>query len=329
MDNDAKRRPLYLGKILQERTDEEHFLTTAQLMQILEEEYGIKSHRQTIKSDLELLQSFGMDIQEIKSTQNRYNLVSRQFDIAELKLLIDAVESSKFITSRKSEELVAKLCSLASNHCAMELKRNLCVEGRIKPGNEKIFLIVDTINEAINRGKKIRFQYFRFDEHKEHKLRKDGKYFYISPLNLVWNGDYYYVIGVFDFTRTIGSFRVDRIAKCPEILDYDVTAPKEDFDLNTYINTTFRLYNSEHSQVELVCDNDMMDAIIDRFGEEVETHRHTADSFKAVVNVAVSHVFFSWVFGFGGKVKIKAPEDVRQRYIEMATQAVWSAQEEA
>ena len=155
MDNDAKVRPLYLGKIFMEMTDEEHFLTTSQLIQILDEKYGVKAHRQTIKADIELLKRFGMDIQEIKSTQNRYNLASRQFDVAELKLLIDAVESSKFITKQKSAELVAKLCSLAGENRAAELKRNLCVEGQIKPGNEKIYLIVDTINDAIKAKKKI------------------------------------------------------------------------------------------------------------------------------------------------------------------------------
>lgn len=137
MDNNAKLRPLYLAKILYERTDEGHYLTTMQLAQILEEEYGIPAHRQTIKTDIELLQQFGMDIQEVKSTQNRYNLISRQFEIAELKLLIDAVQSSKFISKERSEQMVSKIVTLAGQHKAEELKRNASVEGRVKSENRQ------------------------------------------------------------------------------------------------------------------------------------------------------------------------------------------------
>lgn len=148
MDNNAKLRPLYLAKILYERTDEDHYLTTMQLAQILEEEYGIPAHRQTIKTDIELLQQFGMDIQEVKSTQNRYNLISRQFEIAELKLLIDAVQSSKFISKERSEQMVSKIVTLAGQHKAEELKRNASVEGRVKSENRQDLLIVDAINEG-------------------------------------------------------------------------------------------------------------------------------------------------------------------------------------
>lgn len=317
MDNDAKIRPLYIGKILTELTDEEHYLTTAQIMKILEEQYGIKSHRQTIKADIELLQRFGMDIQEIKSTQNRYNLISRQFDVAEIKLLIDAVESSKFITAKKSAELVEKLSSLAGENKSAELRRNLTAEGKIKPGNEKIYIIVDTINDAINQKKKISFQYFQYNVRKEQQLKRNGEPFIFTPLHLVWNGDYYYVIGVFDYQQRIGNFRVDRIACCPKILDEPAVEPPKGFDINNYLNTTFRMYNSEHCDVELICDNSVMDSIIDRFGKDVTTYANDMTSFRVVVNVATSHVFYSWVFGFGGLVKIKAPQEVKDKYEEM------------
>ena len=148
MDNEAKLRPLYLAKILYEQTDEEHFLTTAQLMQILEEQYGIRSHRQTIKAEIELLRQFGLEIEEVKSTQNRYNLFGRRFDAPELKLLMDAVESSKFITAAKSKELVEKLSTLASCHTAATIKRNVSCEGRIKPGNEKIYFIISFFDSS-------------------------------------------------------------------------------------------------------------------------------------------------------------------------------------
>lgn len=317
MDNDAKLRPLYLAKILYEMTDEDHYLTTAQLIQILEEKYGIKSHRQTIKAEIELLKQFGLEIEEVKSTQNRYNLYGRTFDTPELKLLIDAVESSKFITSGKSKELVQKIGSLASDHIASSLTRNVSCEGRIKPGNERIYLIVDAINEAINKRKKISFQYFQYNVRKEQKLKHNGEPYVITPLHLVWNGDYYYMVGVYDYKQRIGSFRVDRIAKSPVILNEEGTPAPEEFDIDKYINTTFRMFNSEHAEVELICDNEVMDSIIDKFGADVTTYANDMTSFRAVVNVAVNHVFYSWIFGFGGKVKIKGPGNVKDAYKKM------------
>lgn len=322
MDNDAKLRPLYLAKILYEMTDEDHYLTTAQLIQILEEKYGIKSHRQTIKAEIELLKQFGLEIEEVKSTQNRYNLYGRTFDAPELKLLIDAVESSKFITSSKSKELVQKIGTLASDHIAASLIRNVSCEGRIKPGNEKIYHIVDAINEAINKKKKISFQYFQYNVRKEQKLKHNGEPYVITPLHLVWNGDYYYMVGVYDYKQRIGNFRVDRIAKCPLILNEEGTHAPEDFDIDEYINTTFRMFNSEHAEVELICDNEVMDSIIDKFGAEVTTYANDMTSFRSVVNVAVNHVFYSWVFGFGGKVKIKGPEAVKEEYKCMVQNAL-------
>jgi predicted DNA-binding transcriptional regulator YafY len=324
MDNTAKLRPLYLAKILYEQTDEEHYLTTVQLMQILEERYGISAHRQTIKADIDLLKQFGLEIEEVKSIQNRYNLYGRQFDIPELKLLIDAVESSKFITANKSQELVDKLSRLAGEHASAGLKRNVCCENRVKPGNEKIYLIIDAINEAINENKKISFQYFRYDVNKKQQLKLDGKSYVITPLHLVWNGDYYYMIGVYDYKQRLGSFRVDRIAKRPTILEEEGTPAPEGFDVNEHINTTFRMFNSPHAEVELICDNNVMDSIIDRFGEEVSTCPYDQHSFKAVVNIAVSNVFFSWVFGFGGKVKINSPAHVKAQYADMLRTAVTS-----
>ena len=320
MDNDSKLRPLYLAKILYEQTDEEHYLTTVQLINILEEKYGISAHRQTIKSEIELLRKFGIEIEEVKSVQNRYNICSREFENSELKLLIDAVESAKFITARKSKELVAKLSSLAGDYGAEKLKRNVCCEGRIKSDNERIYIIVDTINEAINEGKKISFPYFQYNVKKQHQLKHDGEAYVLSPLHLVWNGDFYYLVGVAE-DNTIRNFRVDRIAKCPTILEENSSQTPEDFNIDDYINTTFRMFNAEHTDVELLCDNDVIDSIIDRFGENIEITEAATENFRITVNVATSHIFYSWIFGFGGKVKILGPEKIKEEYIEMLNKA--------
>ena len=177
MDNNAKLRPLYLAKILYERTDEDHYLTTMQLAQILEEEYGIPAHRQTIKTDIELLQQFGMDIQEVKSTQNRYNLISRQFEIAELKLLIDAVQSSKFIPKERSEQMVSKIVALAGQHKAEELKRNASVEGRTKSENRQDLLIVDGkthLVSALVYTEIMKFNFSKIHVHSPQSTRSSG-----------------------------------------------------------------------------------------------------------------------------------------------------------
>ncbi len=311
MASESKARLLYLLKILEQYSDEDHPLTTSDLLAMLVDKYGISAHRITLKNDIETLQSYGVDIEVINSSQNKYYISNRLFELPELKLLIDAVESSKFITAGKSKELVQKLSSLTSMHNSELLVRNMSCEGRIKPGNEKIYYIVDCINEAINRNKKISLYYFQYNVRKEQKLRHEGKPYIITPLHLVWNGDYYYMVGVYDYKQRLGSFRIDRIAKCPTILDEEGTPPPEGFNIDDFINTTFRMFNSNHAEVELICDNSVMDSIIDRFGEDVTTYANDMTSFRAVVNVAVNHVFYSWVFGFGGKVKIKSPIDVK------------------
>lgn len=321
MNGDSKLRLLYLAKMLFELTDEDHFLTISQMKGILEEQYGIPSHRQTISTEIDLLQRFGMDIQEVKSTQNRYNLVSRRFDDAELKLLIDAVESAKFIPKEKSSALAGKLSTLSSKNRAEKLRRNVSVVGRIKSNNNKIYTIIDGINEAINNQRKISFKYFKYDGQKKKVLRHDGKPYIVSPLHLVWNGDYYYLVGIRDDTECLGNFRIDRIASNPVIIDEAAYPAPDGFDISEYINTTFRMFSGDTTEVELICDNSTMDAIIDHFGEDVTTYSHDTVSFRAVVTVSTSHIFYSWIFGFSGLVKISGPATVKEEYRRMVRSA--------
>jgi predicted DNA-binding transcriptional regulator YafY len=321
MNTDPKLRPLYLAQILYERTDEDHYLTTAQLMEILEKEYGIKAHRQTIPADVAALRSFGMEIQEVMSSQKRYNLISREYDIAEIKLLIDAVESSKFITKRKSEELVAKLSKMAGRNQAENLKRNIAAEDRIKYDNESIYLIIDGINEAINAGKQISFLYFKYDVRKEPRLRNDGKPWVFSPHKLVWNGDFYYMVGVFDNGKRVGTFRVDRIMRRPDILEADALPFPADFDFDKYLQASFRMYGTKFTTVDLICKNDVMDAILDKFGKDVTTYAYDMENFRAEVDVVPSSVFYSWVFGFEGDVRINGPANVKEEYRQIVLKA--------
>ena len=317
MDKASQLRPLYLARILYDRTDEDHALSTAQLMDILETEYGIKTHRQTIPSDVALLRATGMEIQEAKTDQKRYNLISREYDIAEIKLLIDAVQSSKFITKAKSEALVTKLSKMAGQNQADKLKRNIAAENRIKYDNESILLNIDAVNEAINQGKKIQFYYFKYNVRKEPKLRNKERPFTFSPYKLVWSGDLYYMVGVFDRHKDVGTFRMDRILRRPEILEEEADSLPEGFDFDKYLQTSFRMYGVEHKMVELLCSNDVMDGILDKFGKDVTTYAYDMEHFRAEVDVVPSTVFYGWVFGFGGAVTINGPQDVKAEYEEM------------
>ena len=322
MENMTKLRPLFVAQILFENTDEDHLITIAEILQILHDKYGIDSYRATIKTDIEMLMEAGFDIEFVKSSQNQYHIISRDFDIAELKILIDAVESAKFISKDKSQKLVEKISKLAGPFAADELKRNIDVERRIKPGNEKLLFIVDAINDAINREKQISFQYFQYNVKKERKPLYDGYWYKLSPYRLVWNGDYYYVVGYYEKYHEVVSCRVDRMVGRPEILENDAIPLPKSFDLDKHLNSMFHKYSTERKHVELIVANDCMDAIIDKFGEDVETYAYDMNSFRAEVDVATNKIFYIWIVGFEGKVKIIGPDDVRSDYIQMVKNAV-------
>ena len=312
MDNNAKLRPLYLAKILYERTDEDHYLTTMQLAQILEEEYGIPAHRQTIKTDIELLQQFGMDIQEVKSTQNRYNLISRQFEIAELKLLIDAVQSSKFITHKKTATLIHKLESLASVHEAKQLNRQVFVMNRIKSMNESIYYNVDAIHNGIAQQRQIQFHYFEYNLKKEPVFRKQGAWYQVSPYALTWDDENYYMVAYDAAAEQIKHYRVDKMADIT--MTDQPQAGAEAFaalDMGVYAKKVFGMFSGQERPVKLRVANHLVGAMLDRFGKEISIVPDGDDHFTLLVNVIISPQFFGWVAGFGTGVVVAGPPEVR------------------
>ncbi|MCC8015906.1 MAG: WYL domain-containing protein [Clostridiales bacterium] len=314
---ETKPRILYLQKILPERTDEENPLSTTQLINILNDEYGISAHRTTITKDIAALVEYGLDIFTIHSTQSKYFIASRRFELPELKLLIDAVESSKFITKKKSDALIEKIHTLTSRGQISKLKRNNYIADRIKPDNEQIYYIVDTINDAINAGKQISFQYYDYTGLKKKVLKNKGEVYKLSPYNLLWNGDYYYVIGYSKKKGKIVTFRVDRIAATPGILEKTSIPQPEDFNIADFTKEVFFMYDGDEVTVDLRCDNSLMKTMIDRFGEDVTTLAYDMTSFRLITEVSASQTFFGWVFGFGGKVQILAPESVKEQYRQM------------
>ena len=324
---ETKPRILYLQKILLERTDEENPLSTTQLINILNDEYGISAHRTTVTKDIAALQEFGMDIVTIHSTQSKYFVASRKFELPELKLLIDAVESSKFITKKKSETLIEKIHTMTSPGQVAKLKRNNYVVNRIKPDNEQIYYIIDAINDAINAGKQISFQYYDYTGLKKKVLKNKGEVYKLSPYKLLWCGDYYYVLGYSEKKSKVINFRVDRIASKPEILDKDIVPMPDDFDIENYTKEVFFMFSGEKVLVDLRCDNSLMKTMVDRFGEDVTTLAYDMTSFRVQTEVSASPTFFGWVFGFNGKVQILAPESVKEQYRQMISKADENMQE--
>ena len=304
---EAKPRILYLLKILLERTDEEHPLSTTQLIGILNEEYGISAHRTTITKDIAALVEYGLDIVTIHSTQSKYFVASRKFELPELKLLIDAVE-------------IEKIHTMTSPGQVAKLKRNNYVVNRIKPDNEQIYYIIDAINEAINAGKQISFQYYDYTGLKKKVLKNKGEIYKLNPYKLLWCGDYYYVLGYSEKKSKVINFRVDRIASKPEILDKNIIPMPDDFDIENYTKEVFFMFSGEKVLVDLRCDNSLMKTMVDRFGEDVT-------SFRVQTEVSASPTFFGWVFGFNGKVQILAPESVKEQYRQMIAQADEDMQE--
>ena len=262
-----------------------------------------------------------MDIECIRERQNKYHLVSREFDLAELKLIIDAVDACKFISGRESRKLSNKLAGLAGGCHADELKRNGSAEGRVRTTNEKTCLIIDAVNTAINAKKKIAFKYFTYAANKKKVLKHDGKPYVFSPYELIWDGDRYYILGWSDIHDELRTFRVDRISEVPSILPVKAVKKPSGFNGAGYVATNYRMFAGEVKEISLICDNDTMDSMVDRFGEKVDTEPVGEARFRLKAKVADSHVFYAWIFGFEGKVKIESPKEMQKKYRGMLDSA--------
>ena len=308
MDQKTNLRHLHILQYLYERTDDEHPASTADITEYLAEK-GIAVHRQTIASDVELLINFGFDIITVRSRQNQYFYGSRQFELAELKMMVDAIQAARFVTNKKSEVLTNKLMRLTSSHHASKLNRQLFVAGRVKATNESVLYTVDLLYEAISENKRIQFKYYEYTSEKKKILKHKGYLYEFSPYDLAWYNDSYYVFGYSEKHGKVIKFRVDRIYK-PNITDIEARMKPEDYDLPTYIRRTFSMYDDDIFTVELKCENSLMNAVIDNFGENVVVRPADCGHFIATVEVSANPPFYAWVFTFGGKIKILSPKSV-------------------
>lgn len=320
MDNERenRKRLVWILQILMRETDEEHPMSTTDLIRRMRRLHKDVIHRITLTKEIDTLRELGFDIGMTRTQSYNYYLKSRTFDMAELKLLIDAVEASKFITPRRTKALEKKLTSLVSVYQSVSLKRNLYNSNKIKSENEFGMDVVDTIHTAINEGKQISFRYIAYSIKCRRVLKNNRSPYFVSPYRLIWNGDYYYLVGYNHQREQVNVFRVDRIEAGAKVLDEDAVPCPESFDLSRYTKEVFRMFSTDDPvDVTLRCDLSVMNGFVDRFGTRAQVTPLDESTFLAKVSVCTSPTFYSWVFQWGGKVEILEPEPVAGEFQRM------------
>ena len=312
-----KLKLLFLMQILQERTDDSHGLTMQEIIDALQA-CDVTAERKSIYTDIVLLNQWGLDIvMEGVGRNTCYKMAGRHFELAELKLLVDAIQSSKFITEKKSNELIKKLENQVSKYDAKLLQRQVYVSGRIKTMNESIYYTVDAIHHAISENKKIKFQYYQWNVKKEMELRHNGAFYCISPWGLCWDNENYYLVGFDSETEKIKYYRVDKMLRVQMV--EELRDGKEHFkklNMADYAKKSFSMFGGEERQVKLLVKNSLAGVIIDRFGKEVMMIPTDEDHFTVNVSVHVSSHFFGWLFSVGAGVKVIGPDDIVEQMKE-------------
>lgn len=300
-----------LAQIMLERTDEEHYISMPEIMAALSE-YDVTADRKSIYNDLRDLSVFGIEVEgEPIGNRYHYHVTNRSFELPELKLLVDAIQSSKFITEKKSYALIKKLETLASKYDAQKLQRQVYVSGRIKTMNESIYYTVDAIHNAISENKKIKFQYFQWNAKKEMELRHNGAWYHISPWGLSWDDENYYLVGYDTDAGMIKHYRVDKMLHI-KISD-ESREGKEHFkklDMADYAKKSFGMFGGKEQTVKLSVHNKLAGVIIDWFGKDVMMIPADEEHFNVNVDVRVSRQFLGWVFSLGSDIQIVGPDDV-------------------
>lgn len=303
-------------QILLDHSDENHVLSATRIVELLESEYDIKADRKGIYDDVDKLEEFGLDIIQKKGTNPGYYVASRDFELAELKLLVDAVQSSKFISSKKTKSIIEKLETLTNEHERKQLSRQVYIANRAKTDNENILINVDYIHAAINQNRQISFSYVQWTPDGKLKEKKNGALYTVSPWALTWNDENYYLVAFDKNSGEIRHYRVDKMRKI-EVLE----SPREgktlfkNFDLGDFAKKTFGMFDGKEERVTFVCDNSLCGVIFDRFGKDDASARKVDDNHtKFSVTVDISPQFFGWVAGLSNKIEIVSPDSVREEY---------------
>ena len=312
-----KLKLLILKDYLLRNSDEKHPVTIPQIIEELGR-YDIKAERKSLYDDLDALRVYGLDIVQ---SRGNYYVGQRNFETPELKLLVDSIQSSKFITEKKTMSLIKKLEELASMYDAQLLERQVYVRNRVKSMNESVYYNVDSIADAINQDRAIRFKYFEYTVTKEHRIRRNGDWYVVSPFALMWDDENYYMVAWDADAGSLKHYRVDKMLEITALKD--ARKGKEAFaevDMAAYAKKTFGMFTGQDRSVRLRFKNILAGAVFDRFGRDVMLIPDGEDHFVVTLDVAVSPQFYSWVFGFGTDVEILSPDDIRERAADLAQQ---------
>ena len=316
-----KSKLLVLYQLLLKKGDEEAPISTPELIEALERE-GIPAERKSIYTDMEALREFGLDVQLCRGRGGGWFVGEREFQLPELKLLVDAVQSSRFISRKKSEALIRKLSALTSEHQAKQLRRQVYVDRRVKTDNESVYYAIDCLHTAIAAGRAVTFQYFDYGVGKEKVFRREGKRYTASPYGLIWSDENYYLVGWEHGGNTLRHYRVDRmhgltVTSLPRQGDKSC----KNFDLAEYGQKHFHMFSGREAKVRLRCANRFVNVMLDRFGQEVMLIPDGADHFTLTVDAVVSPQFYGWLFGLGKEVRLTAPGWAVEEYRRMLEEA--------
>ncbi len=318
--DNQKLKILYILDYLQRNSHENHLVRASELISMLEHQHGISCDRKTVYSDIAALQEYGVDILSVAGKNGGYYIASRNFELPELKLLIDAVLSSRYLTQKKSRELIEKLCAQCNEHDAKLLTRNVLVSGRVKSMNETIYYNVDTIQEAIAQNRQITFRYFDWELGLKRRYRE--KEYLASPYGLCQDHENCYLLA-FSERHGITAYRVDRMSDIcvsdqTRIPCLELTGKA----LTEHANQLFQMYSGDMVAVKLRFHRSLINVVVDRFGTDTMLIPDGPEHFTFTVQVAVSPMFLSWVIGFGSKAQILYPQSVVQQCCQLCQEAM-------
>ncbi len=311
-----KHKLFRILEMLMKESDDTHGLSINEIIERLGE-MGIKAERKGIYDDFTVLGELGFPVMKLPTRPPKYTLENRIFELAELKMLVDAVESSKFITTKKSREIISKLETFAGTHRSRELSRQVYVEDRVKTQNNSSIYSIDAIHTAINEKKKLSFKYFYYDSSKNKILRNGGEPYTVTPIALLWNDENYYLVALDENADTVKNFRVDKMQNTKNLVDVaknDIRV--SDFNPADYSKKIFGMYGGREELVTLECKEKLAGVMIDRFGTE-PTFIKTDFGFKFTIRLLISPNFFAWVLGFGSELRILSPDGVRKELCDL------------
>ncbi len=313
VESNQKLKILYLMEILRQDTDEDHIVSMAEIISKLEA-YGIKAERKGIYSDIETLRQYGMDI-VLEKNPTGYRLDSREFELSQLKMLVDSVQSSRFLSTKNSNELIKLLESFTSRHKASELQREVYVADRVKSANENAANNVDYIHKAIFNNSQIKFKYLEWNMKKELEAKKNGDFYIVSPISLVWSEGNYYLIAFDEKDKKVKHYRVDKMKTISLTGDKrNLSSENKQFNMAVFSKKTFGMFGGEETSVDVIFPKKLIGVVIDRFGVDTPIIPIEDKQFKAILKVVVSNQFFGWITGLGEGVVIAGPEKTKKEY---------------